>query len=216
MGLKRGFDVAMSGLALLALTPLFVLIAVAIKLSSSGALFYVAPRAGRGNRKFGQLKFRTMHRNADRAGAFTAKNDTRIFAAGKVLRMLKLDELPQLLNVWRGEMSIVGPRPEDWDTVQTCYTAEQMRVLEATPGLTGLPQVRFFPDLSIIDTKGMDSQLHYKTVILPMRLQLDLEYIDKRSFLYDLGLIARTVYLIAVRAPWILITGRVPRVELAA
>ena len=214
MWLKRAFDVAMSGLALLVLSPLFALIAIAIKVSSAGAVFYVAPRAGRGNQLFGQLKFRTMHMNADKAGAFTAKNDSRIFVVGKGLRMLKLDELPQLWNVFCGEMSIVGPRPEDWETVRSCYTTEQMRVLDARPGLTGLPQVRFFPDLSIIDTAGMDSQLHYKTVILPMRLAMDLEYIDKRSFVYDLGLIVRTAYLIVVKAPWILITGRVPRVEL--
>lgn len=215
MLLKRGFDIAVSGIALLILSPLFALVALGIKLSSPGAIFYVAPRAGRGNTRFGQLKFRTMHVNADRAGAFTAKNDARIFGVGKVLRLLKLDELPQLLNVLRGEMSIVGPRPEDVETVQTCYTPEQMRVLDALPGLTGLPQVRFFPDLSIIDTGGMDSQQHYKTVILPMRLAMDLEYIENRSFVYDLGLIVRTAYLIVVKAPWILVTGRVPRVELS-
>ncbi|WP_051670766.1 sugar transferase [Bryobacter aggregatus] len=216
MSLKRTFDVLTSGVALLVLAPLFGLIALAIKISSPGPLFYVAPRAGRGKTLFGQLKFRTMHLHADRAGAFTAKNDTRIFAVGKILRMLKVDELPQLLNVLKGEMSIVGPRPEDWETVATCYTQEQLRVLEATPGLTGLPQVRFFPDLSIIDTGGMDPQEHYRKIILPMRLAMDLEYIEKQSFLYDLGLIFRTAYLIAFRAPWILVTGRMPRVEIPA
>lgn len=213
---KRIFDLAASGFALLVLSPLFLLIAIAIKLSSPGPLFYVAPRAGRFNKTFGQLKFRSMHVNADRAGAFTARNDNRIFPVGKIIRLLKVDELPQLINVFRGEMSVVGPRPEDCKTVDTCYTPAQMKVLDAVPGLTGLPQVRFFPELSVIDTHGMDPQLHYQQVILPMRLEMDLEYIAKQSFFYDLGLIFRTIFLILFKAPWILLTGRMPKVALPA
>jgi lipopolysaccharide/colanic/teichoic acid biosynthesis glycosyltransferase len=211
---KRAFDILSTGVALLALAPLFAWIALGIKLSSPGPVFYVAPRMGRHRVPFGQLKFRTMHVNADRHGAFTAKNDTRIFAFGKILRLLKLDELPQLLNVFRGEMSVVGPRPEDCATVDSCYTPDQLRVLEAVPGLTGLPQVRFFPELSIIDTNGMDPQEHYKQFILPMRLQMDQEYIDNRSFLYDLGLILRTGCLIGFKAPVIILSGKMPKVQL--
>jgi lipopolysaccharide/colanic/teichoic acid biosynthesis glycosyltransferase len=215
---KRAFDLAATGAALLVLSPLFACIALGIKFSSPGPVFYVAPRMGRRLHgrlgSFGQLKFRTMRVHADRQGAFTARNDNRIFPFGKLLRLTKLDELPQLINVFRGEMSIVGPRPEDVATVESCYTAEQLRVLDAVPGLTGLPQVRFFPELSIIDTNGMDPQEHYKQVILPMRLAMDQEYIDQRGFFYDLGLILRTALLIAFKAPYILLSGKMPKIQL--
>jgi lipopolysaccharide/colanic/teichoic acid biosynthesis glycosyltransferase len=198
---KRACDILLSGAALLVLSPVFLLVPLVIKLSSTGPVFYVAPRAGRRGVTFGQLKFRTMHAGSDRSGAFTAKNDSRVFAAGRVLRLFKVDELPQLINVLRGEMSIVGPRPEEVNIVAECYTPAQREVLEAVPGLTGLPQVRFFPELSVIDPEGMDPQEHYRQVILPMRLDMDLEYVRNRSFWYDARLIARTMWLIAVR-PW--------------
>jgi lipopolysaccharide/colanic/teichoic acid biosynthesis glycosyltransferase len=198
---KRACDVILSGAALVVLCPVFLLVPLLIKISSPGPVFYVAPRAGRRGVTFGQLKFRTMHVGADRNGAFTAKNDSRVFAAGRVLRLFKVDELPQLINVLRGEMSIVGPRPEEVNIVAECYTAAQREVLEAVPGLTGLPQVRFFPELCVIDPDGMDPQEHYRQVILPMRLEMDLEYVRARNFWYDAKLIARTMWLIASR-PW--------------
>ena len=201
---KRAMDVALSAAALAVLSPVFLIAPLVIKLSSPGPVFYIAPRAGRRGRTFGQFKYRTMHVGADRAGAFTAKNDSRVFLAGRVLRLFKIDELPQLINVLRGEMSIVGPRPEEVNTVAECYTKAQRRVLEAVPGLTGLPQVRFFPELSVIDPDGMDPQEHYRKVILPMRLEMDLEYVRNRNFWYDLKLIAHTAWLIAVR-PWALL-----------
>jgi len=208
---KRVFDIVFATLGLAAATPLFLLAAAAIKLSSRGPVFYVAPRAGRFGIPFGQLKFRTMHTGADRAGAFTAKNDVRVFAAGRLLRLFKIDELPQLLNVLRGEMSFVGPRPEDLATVRECYTPQQRRVLDALPGLTGLPQVRFFPELSVIDTEGMDPQEHYRRVILPMRLAMDLEYVRRQSFWFDLKLIAWTAWLILFTSWRVLLFGAVER-----
>ncbi len=208
---KRVFDIVFATLGLAAATPLFLLAAAAIKLSSRGPVFYVAPRAGRFGIPFGQLKFRTMHTGADRAGAFTAKNDARVFAAGRLLRLFKIDELPQLLNVLRGEMSFVGPRPEDLATVRECYTPQQRRVLDTLPGLTGLPQVRFFPELSVIDTEGMDPQEHYRRVILPMRLAMDLEYVRRQSFWFDLKLIAWTAWLILFASWRVLLFGAVER-----
>jgi lipopolysaccharide/colanic/teichoic acid biosynthesis glycosyltransferase len=208
---KRIFDIVFAMLGLAAAAPLLLLAAAAIKLSSRGPVFYVAPRAGRFGVPFGQLKFRTMHTGADRAGAFTAKNDSRVFPAGRLLRLFKIDELPQLLNVLRGEMSFVGPRPEDLATVRECYTTPQRRVLEALPGLTGLPQVRFFPELSVIDTEGMDPQEHYRRVILPMRLAMDLEYVRRQSFWFDLYLIAWTAWLILFASWRVLLFGAVER-----
>lgn len=198
---KRATDITLCGLALVVLGPLMLVAAVAIWLSSPGPLLYVAPRMGRGGRPFGQFKFRSMHVGADRKGAFTEKNDNRIFWAGRVIRLFKIDELPQIFNILRGEMSVVGPRPEDIKTVENYYTAEQRRVLAVLPGLTGLPQVRFFPELSIIDPEGMDPQEHYCRIILPLRLEMDLEYIRRQSFWFDLRLIAWTVALIVWKAP---------------
>lgn len=215
---KRALDIALCGSALLIVAPLAALIALLIKCSSPGPVLYVAPRAGRFGIPFGQLKFRTMHTGADQAGAFTARNDRRAFAVGRLLRLFKIDELPQLWNVLRGEMSLVGPRPEDLATVRRCYTARQMRVLDAAPGLTGLPQVRFFPELSVIDPGGLDPQEHYRRFILPLRLEMDLEYTRRRSLCLDLYLILRTLWLIGVKAWVILLSGQKQRPvrELAA
>src|ERR1043165_38330 len=145
---KRLLDLTLCSLALVVLRPLMLLAARLIETSSKGPVFYHAPRAGYKGRTFYELKFRTMHVGADRHGAFTAKGDPRVFAAGKFLRIFKIDELPQIFNIFRGEMSSVGPRPEDVGIVRDCYNPRQRRVLEVAPGLTGLPQVRFFPELS--------------------------------------------------------------------
>ena len=212
---KRATDLAFVSAALVLLGPLMLLVALLIKLSSRGPVFYIAPRMGWRGIPFGQIKFRTMHVGADRQGAFTAQHDRRVFAVGRWLRLFKIDELPQILNILRGEMSVVGPRPEEVTTVEKCYTTEQREVLNAMPGLTGLPQVRYFPELSIIDPGDMDPQLHYQTVMLPIRLEMDLEYIRRRSFWFDLGLIAWTIYLIVVRAP-LLALGFKPRLSTLA
>lgn len=211
---KRATDLVLALLALALLGPLMLLVALLIKLSSRGPVFYVAPRMGYGGVPFGQLKFRTMHAGADRQGAFTVRHDRRVFAVGRWLRLFKIDELPQVLNIIRGEMSVVGPRPEELETVERFYTTAQRRVLEAVPGLTGLPQVRYFPELSIIDPLGMDPQEHYQKVILPVRLEMDLEYIRRRSFWFDLGLIGWTIYLIVVRAPLLAMGMKARRLEL--
>lgn len=211
---KRATDLALVLTALVFLGPLMLLAAALIKLSSRGPVFYVAPRMGWRGVPFGQLKFRTMHVGADRHGAFTAQQDRRVFAVGRWLRLFKIDELPQVLNILRGEMSVVGPRPEDIATVERCYTPAQRQVLDAVPGLTGLPQVRFFPELSVIDPGGMDPQDHYQQVILPVRLEMDLEYIRRRSFWFDASLIGRTIFLIAVKAPALALGMTPARVEL--
>ena len=143
---KRATDLVLVWAALIVLGPLMLLVALSIKLSSRGPVFYVAPRMGWRGVPFGQLKFRTMHVGADRQGAFTAQHDRRVFAVGRWLRLFKIDELPQVLNILHGEMSVVGPRPEEVATVEKCYTPAQREVLNAVPGLTGLPQVRYFPD----------------------------------------------------------------------
>jgi len=204
---KRALDIVLCCLALIVLGPIMLIAALAIKLSSRGPVFYHAKRAGYRGQPFYELKFRTMRIGADADGAFTARQDPRVFPAGTILRLFKIDELPQIINILRGEMSIVGPRPEAFEIVEECYTLEQRHVLDVAPGLTGFPQVRFFPELSVIDTEGMDPQEHYRKIILPMRLEMDLEYVRRQSFLLDLGLILETARLVLFKSWWLLLFG---------
>lgn len=197
---KRGTDIFLSLVALIVLGPLMLAIAFLVKLLSGGPVLYKAPRAGYKGRPFSQLKFRTMRMGSDHQGAFTLKDDRRILPGARLIRLLKLDELPQVLNILKGDMSVVGPRPEEISIVEQYYDKKQREVLEVLPGLTGIPQVRFFPELCVIDPHGMDPQQHYRQVILPMRLKLDLEYVQRQSFWFDAALIFRTIYLVCIKS----------------
>jgi len=189
--LKRGGDIVFSLLVLILGSPLFLLLAVLVKLSSRGSVFYRQRRIGRGYKGFGCLKFRTMRRDADRVLAsmleadpklraeferdHKLKRDPRITPLGKFLRRSSLDELPQFINVLRGEMSVVGPRPIVWDELRR-YGRNMDEVLSVRPGLTGLWQV-----------SGRNN-LTYRT-----RVRLDLTYVRNRSFWLDLGIVLRTI-----------------------
>ncbi len=189
--LKRGGDIVFSLLVLSLGSPLFLLLAVLVKLSSRGSIFYCQRRIGRGYKGFGCLKFRTMRRDADRVLAamldadpklraeferdHKLKRDPRITPLGKFLRRSSLDELPQFINVLRGEMSVVGPRPIVWDELRR-YGRSMDEVLSVRPGLTGLWQV-----------SGRNN-LTYRT-----RVRLDLTYVRSRSFWLDLGIVLRTI-----------------------
>ena len=189
--LKRGGDIVFSLLVLSLGSPLFLLLAVLVKLSSRGSVFYRQRRIGRGYKGFGCLKFRTMRRDADRVLAalleadpklraeferdHKLKRDPRITPLGKFLRRSSLDELPQFINVLRGEMSVVGPRPIVWDELRR-YGRNMDEVLSVRPGLTGLWQV-----------SGRNN-LTYRT-----RVRLDLTYVRQRNFWLDLGIVLRTI-----------------------
>jgi lipopolysaccharide/colanic/teichoic acid biosynthesis glycosyltransferase len=195
---KRLLDV-IGSLGLLLLTaPLFPLIALAIKLNSPGPVLFRGRRLGQAGREFALLKFRSMTHAVDGA-AITAPHDVRITSVGRVLRKLKLDELPQLINVLRGDMALVGPRPEDATLVREVYKYEQLRVLSAPAGLTGPLQVRVFPDISSAVPSGVDPTEYYRTVQLPVRLAEDLKYVDKMSLGLDLKVIAQTAYCVLVK-----------------
>ncbi|RMF06027.1 MAG: NAD-dependent epimerase/dehydratase family protein [Chloroflexi bacterium] len=184
-------DVAGSGAGLLLLWPLLVLVAVLIKMTSQGPVFYRAVRIGQGARPFVLYKFRTMAANAHRTGpAITANGDPRITRVGRVLRRTKLDELPQLFNVLRGEMSLVGPRPEDPRYIPL-YNAEQRQVLAVRPGMTSAASMHYRDEEIIL--AGDDWEKVYREQILPHKLALDLAYLQERSALSDLLLIGRTV-----------------------
>lgn len=172
-------------------------IALAIKLDSSGPVFFRQARVGLHGRTFKILKFRTMIVNADMLDPITVGADARITRVGSWLRRFKLDELPTLLNVVNGNMSIVGPRPELPKYVQQ-YTLQQKRVLSVRPGITDPGTLRFDDEAWILDDAN-DPERTYIEQILPEKLRLNLEYIDNRSFLYDLRIIFKTLSLMARR-----------------
>jgi len=190
--LKRAFDIAASAAGLALLSPLLVAIAVAVRLDSPGPVLYRGRRMGRYGREFYIWKFRTMVTGADRAGpGITVADDSRVTRVGRLLRRTKLDELPQLVNVLRGEMSIVGPRPEDPRYV-ALYTPEQRaQILSIRPGLTSPASVRFRDEEAALS--GADWETAYVQQIMPAKLALDLEYVQNASLLRDVGLIVRTV-----------------------
>jgi len=186
--MKRPFDVVASLVALIALSPLLALVALAVKLTSAGAVFYRGERVGRGGKPFRILKFRTMRANAG-GPAITQGGDARVTQLGRFLRRLKLDELPQLVNVLRGEMSVVGPRPEAPEYV-ALYTDNERRVLTVRPGLTSPASLRYRNEEALLAGDGWHER--YVNEIMRDKLRDDLNYIDTRTFLGDLGLIART------------------------
>lgn len=191
--LKRLLDVVASFLGLLILSPVFLLLWMLVKFSSPGPAFYRQQRVGKGNKDFTLLKFRSMHVNADRKGLHitVGKRDPRVTPVGYYLRKFKLDELPQLINVLRGDMSLVGPRPEVRKYVNY-YTPEQMHVLDVRPGITDPASIKFSNENALLH--GIeDPEKHYIEVIMPQKLALNLEYIRKQSFWRDIGILFRTV-----------------------
>lgn len=189
---KRALDSVLAALALLILAPVFVIIAVGVKLDGRGPVFYRQPRVGRGGRIFSIVKFRSMLARADRLGpGITAADDCRITGIGRFLRKWKLDELPQLWNVLRGDMSLVGPRPELLAYVKD-YSQEQKEVLTERPGVTDLASIEYRHEEDLLAAAG-DRDEFYRQVALPHKLLLGRKYIEHISFRNDCRIILRTV-----------------------
>jgi lipopolysaccharide/colanic/teichoic acid biosynthesis glycosyltransferase len=187
---KRALDLLISGVGLILLCPLLLALALWVKLDSRGPVLYRGRRVGQGGRPFLMYKFRTMVQEAERSGpAVTYRDDPRITQAGRFLRRTKLDELPQLLNVLKGEMSLVGPRPEDPSYV-ALYTPEQRQVLSVKPGITGPTQLEYRDEASMLQGESVNEE--YVTRIMPEKLKLDLEYVRNRSLALDLRILWRT------------------------
>jgi lipopolysaccharide/colanic/teichoic acid biosynthesis glycosyltransferase len=190
--MPRALEVVGSALGLLVLGPLLLAIAVAVKFSSPGPVIYRADRVGQYGRRFTLLKFRTMRRDADRSGpGITVASDARITRVGSFLREHKLDELPQLINVLRGDMSLVGPRPEDPRYV-ALYSDAQMAVLSVRPGITSPASLAYFDESSLLT--GADWEQTYVERIMPAKLNIELEYLKTRSLFADVRIILRTVF----------------------
>ena len=195
--IKRVFDLVASGLALFALSPLFLAVALWIRIDSAGPVFYRGVRVGRGGKLFKMLKFRTMLARADQlGGSSTPDDDPRITLAGKFLRAYKLDELPQLINVLRGEMSFVGPRPQvEWAV--KLYTPQERLVLTVPPGITDYASLNF-PNEGELLKGSTDPDRDYMEKIHPKKMALSVQYVRERSFIVDLGIIFRTVAAVTV------------------
>jgi lipopolysaccharide/colanic/teichoic acid biosynthesis glycosyltransferase len=195
---KRAFDVIVACTAMLATAPLWPVITLAIKLDSRGPAFYRSQRVGQGGTLFTILKFRSMAVTSGGPG-ITRAGDARITRVGRILRATKLDELPQLINVLRGDMSVVGPRPEDPRYVVQ-YTPRQREVLSFKPGITGAAAVAFRHEQELLE-HAVDPETEYVNTIMPMKLDLELNYIDSWSLRNDLRLVAQTAASIVSRAP---------------
>ncbi|MEP7308722.1 MAG: sugar transferase [Acidobacteriota bacterium] len=219
---KRPLDVVVAGLALAVTSPLFVVAAIGIKLTSPGPIFYRAKRIGRDlrrsrsdsgapvhlgerrrqdgyyGREFTMYKFRTMRVDSDASSPITAARDSRVFPFGAFLRATKIDELPQLVNVLKGDMSIVGPRPEAPEIVRGHYSADDITTLQVPPGVTSPGTVYYYTHGE--STLAADSTVdHYVKRLLPVKLALDRVYIQRGRALYDIRVIFRTAAAILAR-----------------
>ena len=195
---KRTFDLVFAIIALLLLLPLFLLGSLLAKFQSKGPVFYKAKRVGKDEAVFEMYKFRTMVVNADTlGGSLTTYRDTRITRIGRFLRWTKLDELPNLINVIKGEMSLIGPRPEAPDYVKY-YTEVQKQVLQVKPGMTGPSQLANRDEEEKL--KGQqDAEHYYITELMPKKLALDLHYVATQSIASDIGWLLKTFWVVIVR-----------------
>ena len=189
--MKRIFDIVASGIGLILLSPLFVILAIWIKCDSIGPVFYKQVRVGRNNMDFQLFKFRSMRVGSDKKGLITVGgHDPRITRSGYYIRKYKLDEFPQLINVFKGDMSLVGPRPEVRKYVDM-YTEEQMHVVDVRPGITDLASIRYRNENELLERVN-DPDKYYVEVIMPDKLRINLEYVARHSFTFDIRLIFQT------------------------
>ena len=193
--MKRLFDVIASGCGLLVLSPLFFIVAILIKLDSRGPVFYRQTRVGRHNKDFRIFKFRTMRVGSDKGSLVTiGGRDPRVTNVGYYLRKFKVDELPQLINVFIGDMSLVGPRPEVRHYVDY-WTPEQMHVLNVRPGITDPASIKFRNENEMMEQSDNPEDF-YINVIMHEKIKLYLEYVNNHSFLNDIKLIFQTFWVI--------------------
>ena len=193
--MKRIFDIVASSCGLLVLSPMFLIIAIWIKLDSKGPVFYRQVRVGRHNKDFRIFKFRSMRVGADKGSLVTiGGRDPRITRSGYFIRKYKLDEFPQLINVFMGQMSLVGPRPEVRHYVNY-WTTEQLHVLDVRPGITDPASIKFRNENELMETAESPED-YYINVIMQEKIRLYLEYVNKANLWYDIKLIFNTFKVI--------------------
>jgi lipopolysaccharide/colanic/teichoic acid biosynthesis glycosyltransferase len=193
---KRLFDLLFSFLGMVVLSPLFLIVSLFIISDSRGGVFYCQKRVGKNNKDFNLIKFRTMMTGADNKGLLTiGEQDQRITKNGRWLRKYKLDELPQLINILKGEMSFVGPRPEVRKYVEL-YSPEQAIVLSVRPGLTDYASLEYINENQVLSNFS-DPEKAYVETIMPAKLLLNLKYISEQGMITDLEIIFKTLRKIA-------------------
>lgn len=184
---KRFFDIFLCSLAIIVLLPLFLFAFIGVKISSKGPALYISKRIKKDHKEFNFYKFRSMHVTNKDKGLFV-QDEERVFPFGRFIRKFKIDELPQLFNVIKGDMSIVGPRPMMSSSVDQLYQDKYLSVLSVKPGLTSVASLYDY----IIGDEYKDND-KYVQEVLPKKLELELYYVHHRSFLYDFSLILRTI-----------------------
>lgn len=188
---KRVLDVVLCSFAMIVLSPVFLVTAIAIKISSPGPILYYSLRQGKNKIPFRFYKFRSMHVPNGKDKGLCIADEDRLFTVGRIIRRLKIDELPQLLNVIKGDMSIVGPRPMAADSIDDFYSGRYESIASVKPGLTSAASLYDYTVGETIKDEG-----EYRKSIVPVKLEMELLYVQKQSFLYDSELVLRTVCII--------------------
>jgi len=195
----RLFDVIVSSVALIVCAPMLLLAAIGIRISSPGPILFRAQRVGKLGRLFEMYKFRTMHVREEIGPVISAQKDRRVFAVGALLRTLKIDELPQFVNILLGDMCITGPRPEDPVIVRDVYTEEARETLSVPPGLLSPGTIYYYTHMeSLLDNE--DPTAIYSNQVLPVKIALDRVYIREADLFYNIRLMVRTASMIVRRA----------------
>ncbi len=195
---KRVFDIFFSVIALLLLLPFLLLISLLIKLDSKGSVLFIQGRVGKHNKDFNIFKFRTMRKLSEKEGLLTLGNhDSRITKVGYFLRRYKIDEFPQLLNIIKGDMSFVGPRPELRYYVNF-YTKDDMKIFSVRPGITGLASLKYRNEVELLKAANNPEDFYINTII-PDKLKYNKEYIKRQNFFFDLKLILITILKVVTK-----------------
>lgn len=191
---KRCFDLFFSVLFLLVFSPVYLLTFIIIKVVSPGPAIYKAKRVGKDGKLFDCYKFRSMRVDSGKVRLTTLGNDDRIFPFGKFIRKAKIDEMPQVVNILKGEMSVVGPRPEDKENADKVYVGEYVNIMDVKPGLTSTASLYDYTHGELYEDEDL-----YEKEFMPKKLKLELFYVNHRSFWYDIVLILRTAWLIVLK-----------------
>lgn len=196
--MQRIFDIILSAMALVVLSPLLLPIAIILRMTGEGKVFYVQQRIGMEQRPFGLLKFATMLENSPsmRNGAITVRNDPRVLPFGRFLRKTKINELPQLINILKGEMSIIGPRPMIVSTFENYPTETRNIISQVKPGLSGVGSIVFRDEESMMSQLKIDKDIFYRECILPYKGDLEVWYVKNKTIWVYLLLICLTVWII--------------------
>lgn len=188
---KRCFDLLFAIFFLIVFSPVYFVTWLVIKIVSPGPAIYKAERVGKGGKLFKCYKFRSMRVDSGKVRLTTLENDDRIFPFGKFIRKTKIDEMPQMVNILKGEMSVVGPRPEDKENADKVYVGEFVYILDVKPGLTSTASLYDYTHGELFEDEES-----YEKEFMPKKLKLEMYYVNHRSFLYDMVLVLRTAWLI--------------------